>query len=161
MNTIATRLVQSVKRWATDPSGSASDGPLSILVVDDEESILRYVDRILTEAGYRTTLAANGAEAIIAAARGGRFDLLLTDVAMPEMSGAQLALKLRETDPDLKVLYLTGYSDRLFREDGARPAGGVPRETVQLGGPAAGGLAGDHRSVGTGRAAAVPARGDV
>ena len=116
MNSIATRLVQSVKRWATDPSGYASDGPKSILIVDDEESILRYVDRILTEAGYRTTQAANGAEAIIAAERGGRFDLLLTDVAMPEMSGAQLALKLRETDPDLKVLYLTGYSDRLFRE---------------------------------------------
>jgi CheY-like chemotaxis protein len=115
MNTIATRLVQSMKRWVTDPSASAPDRPMSVLVVDDEESILRYVDRILTEAGYRTTLAADGAAAI-AAARGCQFDLLLTDVTMPEMSGAELARRLREDDPDLKVLYLTGYTDRLFQE---------------------------------------------
>jgi two-component system cell cycle sensor histidine kinase/response regulator CckA len=116
MKTIATSLVQSVKRWAADRSIPAWDEPMSILIVDDEEPIRRYVDRVLSGAGYRTTIAVDGADAIAAAARGGRFDLLLTDVVMPEMTGAELATRLRQDDPDLKVLYLTGYSDRLFAE---------------------------------------------
>jgi two-component system cell cycle sensor histidine kinase/response regulator CckA len=89
---------------------------MSILVVDDEEAIRRYVDRVLSGAGYRTTIAVDGADAIAAAARGDRFDLLLTDVVMPEMTGAELARRLRRDDPDLKVLYLTGCSDQLFDE---------------------------------------------
>jgi len=116
MKTIAKGLVQSVKQWAADRALSTGDQPMSILVVDDEESIRRYVDRVLTEAGYRTTLAVDGADAIAVAARSGRFDLLLTDVVMPLMTGAELALRLRQDDPALKVLYLTGYSDRLFAE---------------------------------------------
>jgi CheY-like chemotaxis protein len=116
VKTIATSLVQSVKRWSADGPPLASDQPRRILVVDDEESIRRYVDRALSGAGYRTTIAIDGADAIAAAARAGRFDLLLTDVAMPEMTGAELARRLRRDDPDLKVLYLTGFSDRLFEE---------------------------------------------
>ena len=116
MKTITTHLTQSVKRWATDCSTFASDQPMSILIVDDEESIRRYVERVLSEAGYRTTIAVDGADAIAATARGGRFDLLLTDVVMPEMTGAELALRLRQDNPDIKVLYLTGHSDWLFAE---------------------------------------------
>jgi two-component system, cell cycle sensor histidine kinase and response regulator CckA len=116
MTTIATRLVQSVKRCGADGPTPAPDQPMSILVVDDEESIRRYVDRVLSAAGYRTTIAVDGADAIAAVARGGRFDLLLTDVMMPEMTGDELAVQLREGDPALKVLYLTGYSDHLFKE---------------------------------------------
>jgi two-component system cell cycle sensor histidine kinase/response regulator CckA len=87
----------------------------SILVVDDEEPIRRYVERVLISAGYRVTLAVDCADAI-AAAGCERFDLLLTDVVMPDMTGAALAVRLREIDPDLKVLYLTGHADRLFDE---------------------------------------------
>jgi CheY-like chemotaxis protein len=114
MTMIATGLVQQVKRWTEDGPTSAADRSMSILVVDDEEGIRRYVDRVLSEAGHRTTLSASGAEAIAAVTQGARFDLLLTDVMMPGMTGAELALRLREVDPDLKVLYLTGYADRLF-----------------------------------------------
>ena len=71
MKTIATRLVQSLNRWAADCSTPASDQPKSILVVDDEEGIRRYVDRVLSAAGYRTNIAVDGADAIAAAARGG------------------------------------------------------------------------------------------
>jgi two-component system cell cycle sensor histidine kinase/response regulator CckA len=88
----------------------------SILIVDDEESIRRYVDRVLSKAGYRTTVAMNGPDAIGAAAAGGGFDLLLTDVMMPDMTGAELARRLRQDNPGLKVLYLTGYADQLFTE---------------------------------------------
>jgi two-component system cell cycle sensor histidine kinase/response regulator CckA len=88
-----------------------------ILVVDDEPTILGFVDRVLRDAGYLTTLAGGGPHALeIAAAAAGVFDLLLTDVAMPEMSGDELARKLRQTESQLKVLYLTGYADRLFKE---------------------------------------------
>jgi CheY-like chemotaxis protein len=87
----------------------------SVLIVDDEDGIRQYVDRVLTTAGYRTTVAVDCAEAIAFAA-GAKFDLLLTDVMMPDMTGAALATRLREGDPDLKVLYLTGYADRLFDE---------------------------------------------
>ena len=90
--------------------------PVSILIVDDEESIRTYVDRVLSKAGYQTTLAVDGAAAIEVAAGGGPFDLLLTDVMMPEMTGAELARRLRQDRPHLKVLYLTGYADQLFTE---------------------------------------------
>lgn len=87
-----------------------------ILVVDDEESVRRFVERVLHEAGYDTVLASDGPEAIEAAARLGSFDLLLTDVMMPQMTGDELARRLRLNDPSLKILYLTGYSDRLFKD---------------------------------------------
>jgi two-component system cell cycle sensor histidine kinase/response regulator CckA len=86
-----------------------------ILVVDDEESVRRFVDRVLHEAGYDTVLASDGPEAIEAAGRGS-FDLLLTDVMMPQMTGDELARRLRLSDPSLKILYLTGFSDRLFKD---------------------------------------------
>jgi len=87
----------------------------SVLIVDDESGVRQYVDRVLTTAGYRTTVAADCTEAMAAAAAA-RFDLLLTDVVMPDMTGAALAARMREKDPDLKVLYLTGHPDRLFEE---------------------------------------------
>ena len=116
MKTIAASLLQAVTRRAAGCSTPASDQPMSILIVDDEEGVRRYVDRVLSGAGYRTTTAIDGADAIAASAREGRFDLLLTDVAMPKMTGAELARRLRLNDPNLKVLYLTGCSDQLFEE---------------------------------------------
>jgi two-component system cell cycle sensor histidine kinase/response regulator CckA len=95
---------------------SASCEAMSILIVDDEDSMLTYLDRVLSGAGYRTTLAVDGPDAIRAAARTDRFDLLLTDVHMPDLTGPELVRHLRQDDPLLKVLYLTGYSDQLFTE---------------------------------------------
>lgn len=86
------------------------------LVVDDEESVRRFVDRALREAGYQTTLAADGPEAIQVASKDRTFDILVTDVMMPRMTGDELARRLRQLEPGLKVLYLTGFSDRLFKE---------------------------------------------
>jgi two-component system cell cycle sensor histidine kinase/response regulator CckA len=89
-------------------------GPL--LIVDDEEPVVRFVDRVLRDAGYKTVTANSGPEAIEAAKRIGSLGALVTDVMMPGMSGDELARVLRQTEPNLKVLYLTGYSDRLFKE---------------------------------------------
>jgi two-component system, cell cycle sensor histidine kinase and response regulator CckA len=89
---------------------------MSILIVDDEEPVRKFVDRVLTDAGYKTALAADGPEALEVAKKLDRLDVLLTDLMMPEMQGDELARRLRQELPALKVLYLTGYSDRLFKE---------------------------------------------
>lgn len=89
---------------------------ISVLIVDDEEPLLKFVNRVLSEAGYTTTTAPDGPEAIEAAAKLGQIDLLVTDVMMPQMTGDELARRLRLNQPSLKVLYLTGFSDRLFKE---------------------------------------------
>jgi two-component system cell cycle sensor histidine kinase/response regulator CckA len=89
-------------------------GPL--LIVDDEEPVVKFVDRVLRDAGYKTVTASSGPEAIETAKRIGPLGALVTDVLMPGMTGDELARILRQTEPNLKVLYLTGYSDRLFRE---------------------------------------------
>jgi two-component system cell cycle sensor histidine kinase/response regulator CckA len=89
---------------------------IRVLIVDDERALCELVDRVLSEAGYATTTAPGGAEAIEAAAKIGRLDLLVTDLMMPEMTGDELARRLRQSQPSLKVLYLTGFSDHLFKE---------------------------------------------
>jgi CheY-like chemotaxis protein len=86
-----------------------------VLVVDDEDAVRRYVVHVLTAAGYQTSAASNAAEAI-ESFKSSQFDALVTDVMMPGMTGDELARQLRQSERDLKVLYLTGYSDRLFKE---------------------------------------------
>ena len=89
---------------------------LHVLIVDDEESVRRFVERVMREAGHETGMASDGAEALKMAPTFGRIDLLLTDVNMPEMVGHELAKRVRATQPEVKVLYLTGYADLLFKE---------------------------------------------
>jgi two-component system cell cycle sensor histidine kinase/response regulator CckA len=89
---------------------------VTVLVVDDEEPVRKFVDRVLREAGHQTVLASDGPEAIDMAAKVAALDILVTDVMMPEMAGDELARRLRQLQPSLKVLYLTGYADRLFKE---------------------------------------------
>jgi two-component system cell cycle sensor histidine kinase/response regulator CckA len=106
----------SLFKGRTPKSRQAERGPQTVLVVDDEEPVRRFVDRVLSEANYRTSLAADGLEAIKVAAEHGPFDILVTDLMMPEMTGDELARRLRQNEPGLKVLYLTGFSDHLFKE---------------------------------------------
>ena len=93
--------------------------PGRVMVVDDEPSVREFVDRALREAGYETVVASDGLDALALAEKSGGFELLLTDLMMPEMSGDELARRLRQNQPGLKVLYLTGYSDRLFNSKGS------------------------------------------
>ena len=86
-----------------------------ILVVDDEDAIVEFADKVLRVAGYITMTATSGDAAIRVCEAEGLPDLLLTDVKMPRMEGDELAARLRKLDPDLKVLYLTGYADHLFK----------------------------------------------
>ncbi len=87
-----------------------------VLIVDDEESVRTFAERVLHLAGYETAVAADGPEALRIAEAQDPFDLLLADVVMPDMHGDELARRLLRLEPDLKVLYFTGYSDHLFAE---------------------------------------------
>ena len=87
-----------------------------ILITEDEEPVRRFVTRVLQQRGDDLATAADGSEAVKAAAAGKPFDLLVTDLMMPGMPGDELARRLREANPALKILYLTGYSDRLFQD---------------------------------------------
>ena len=87
-----------------------------LLVVDDDDSVRKYVARVLIDAGYAVEMAASAAEGLEAVHRGATFDLIVSDVRMPEMTGPEFIAALRREETDMKVLYLTGYADQLFDE---------------------------------------------
>jgi PAS domain S-box-containing protein len=99
-------------------------GSETILVVEDEDAVRRAAERILRNAGYRVLGAANAPEALLLCERfGAHIDLLLTDVVMPQMSGRELADRLREERPSLTVLYTSGYTDDAIVRHGVLEAG--------------------------------------
>jgi two-component system cell cycle sensor histidine kinase/response regulator CckA len=91
-----------------------NDRPPRVLVIDDEDSIRTFADRVLREAKYDVMLAADPTEALKIAEAQGPFDLFVIDMVMPRMTGDELAAQLRRSDPDAKILYFTGFSDKLF-----------------------------------------------
>ncbi len=94
----------------------------TVLVVEDEEGVRELVRRVLVRQGYRVLEARHGKDALLEAGREDRIDLLLTDVVMPEMSGIALAAELREHRPDLRVLYMSGYTEEeIVRRGDATP----------------------------------------
>ena len=87
----------------------------TILLVDDDEKILRYVSHILNAARYTVLLANNGQQAMQQSTDyGGEIDLLLTDFQMPGMSGVELATKLSAKRPQMKVLMMSGFPDGML-----------------------------------------------
>jgi two-component system cell cycle sensor histidine kinase/response regulator CckA len=83
-----------------------------ILLVEDEDAVREAARRILQSAGYEVLAAASGEEALaLAAARDEAIDLLLSDMVMPGMSGRELARRLAAARPEIRVVYMSGYSD--------------------------------------------------
>jgi signal transduction histidine kinase len=90
-----------------------SGGSETILVVEDEESIRRVAERVLGRAGYRVLTAASADEALERwASAPSPVQLLLTDLVLPGMDGAQLAARLVARQPGLRVLYMSGYAGK-------------------------------------------------
>jgi CheY-like chemotaxis protein len=100
-------------------------GTGTVLLVEDEEQIRTMVRNLLRQLGYKVLSAKNGAEALLISARQpqGAIDLLLTDVVMPNMSGAVLAKRLVSARPDMKVLCMSGYTDEAVLKQGILEAG--------------------------------------
>jgi CheY-like chemotaxis protein len=110
------------RRAALD--ADALGGTETVLVVDDEPGICDISHRILTSAGYQVSAHTAGQAAIDALAGGEQqVDLLLTDVVMPRMSGRELASRIRSLQPDIQVLYMSGYADALLDAQGAPEPG--------------------------------------
>jgi CheY-like chemotaxis protein len=87
-------------------------GTETILVVEDEDAVRNLAKRILERAGYTVLTAANGGEALVICGRQqGSVGLVLTDVVMPGMNGKDLVDRLASLYPNLRVLYMSGYTD--------------------------------------------------
>jgi two-component system, cell cycle sensor histidine kinase and response regulator CckA len=96
----------------------------TVLIVEDETSILRLTQRILNDLGYTVLTAASPAAAVeLAAAHEGTLDLLITDVIMPEMNGHDLAEKLQADHPHIGILYISGYSADVIAHHGVLEEG--------------------------------------
>jgi signal transduction histidine kinase/CheY-like chemotaxis protein len=89
------------------------------LVVEDADGVREFVRTALASAGVTVFVAMDGAEGLaVARAEGYAFDLVVSDIVMPGLSGPQMVERLRETRPELPVLYITGYADdALGREE--------------------------------------------
>jgi hypothetical protein len=115
----ATDQASSTEPVRDSPRARASE---TVLVVEDSDDLREIVDRILTESGYRVMVAADGAEAIEMSRQfTGHIDLLLTDVVMPHMQGNELAPRLLQARPDLRVLYMSGFAQPALAADGTLP----------------------------------------
>lgn len=90
----------------------------NILAVDDSEPMRKMVELVLKSAGYAVTLAVDGVDGV-AKFRSGRFDLIVTDINMPNMHGVELIKEIRKLNPDIPILALTTESEDQMRKKGA------------------------------------------
>jgi two-component system cell cycle response regulator CpdR len=80
-----------------------------ILLAEDDDSMRSFIERALVKAGYEVTSFANGREAYERLQQE-PFTLLLTDIVMPQMDGIELARRASEIEPDLKIMFITGFA---------------------------------------------------
>jgi CheY-like chemotaxis protein len=107
----------------TADEGSVPRGNETVLIAEDEEPVRRQLRRFLEQCGYQVLEAAGGSEAVeIAVRHPGPIELLITDLAMPGVSGVELARRLRIQREDLRVILLSGYSQEMY----ARETGSIP-----------------------------------
>jgi len=112
---------------ATSGTGAAlldAAGTETILVVDDEPPVARFAQRLLIAAGYTVLTAHRAGEALVVCEKyTSPIHLVLTDVIMPQMSGRELADRLAQLRPELRVLYMSGYTDDVLNDNDALGAG--------------------------------------
>jgi DNA-binding NtrC family response regulator len=93
-----------------------SNGQLRILVVDDDENIREIVKDILMISDHQVTLASNGEEALEVFDRE-EFDLVFTDLGMPGISGWEVNRRIKESQPDMPVIIISGWGTQLSEEE--------------------------------------------
>jgi two-component system cell cycle sensor histidine kinase/response regulator CckA len=111
---IAETLTLGERKWA----GNADlTGQGTILLVEDEEGLRQLNARGLASRGYTVLEAGNGVEAIeVLEKSNGEVDLVVSDVVMPEMDGPTLLQELRRRNPDLKIIFVSGYAEDAFQK---------------------------------------------
>ncbi len=106
------------------PAGETRPAVETVLVVEDEDALREATRRLLVRNGFEVIIAANGPEAIeLARAHGGPIDLLLTDVVMPQMSGVDVASRVRELRRGIRVLFMSGFAAPALGSRGRLEAG--------------------------------------
>jgi CheY-like chemotaxis protein len=86
----------------------------TVMVVDDEHAVRNLESQMLKQAGYEVMLADDALKALDMVRENDQLDLVIADVHMPDMNGDEMARQIRALRPELKVLFVTGYSDTLF-----------------------------------------------
>jgi PAS domain S-box-containing protein len=115
--TVTTREIQS---HPSIPSGNGE----AVLVVEDEVTILELLQTMLDQLGYAVMTASSPQAALdLAKACDGRIHLLITDVIMPEMNGRELAGRIRELYPEVRLLFMSGYPADVIAEQGVLDRG--------------------------------------
>jgi two-component system, cell cycle sensor histidine kinase and response regulator CckA len=112
-------------RREADPPPSKTFGSESVLVVEDNDAVRELAIVALRQRGYQVLEAASAEQAIELISGGARPQLLLTDVVMPGLSGPNLAARLLQQNPRLRVLYMSGYSEDAAAAHGTS-WGGIP-----------------------------------
>jgi two-component system cell cycle response regulator CpdR len=92
-----------------DPQNPIRKNVTKILIAEDDTAVREFVSRALVNAGHEVVAAADGLQAL-EALENDEFDLLLSDIVMPELDGIALALKVSRDWPDLPILLMTGYA---------------------------------------------------
>ncbi len=101
------------------PGDTAPVGLETVLLVEDEPGVRALAEVVLRRLGYTVLVAENGTAALrLWEESRGSIDVLLTDVIMPRMSGSELAGRLREMNPGLKILFMSGYTDDMLSDQG-------------------------------------------
>ena len=91
-----------------------------ILLAEDDEDMRRFLERALEKAGHDVIAFAEGASAF-ERLKSTTIDLLLTDIVMPEMDGIELARRAAEMDPNLKIMFITGFAAVALHPDSKAP----------------------------------------
>jgi two-component system cell cycle sensor histidine kinase/response regulator CckA len=113
-----------VEARSETPGLPVEQGDETVLIVEDQDAVLRYVKAILEAYGYHVIEASNGDEAMaVAKAFPGEIDLLLTDVVLPGMNGKILAERLKGNRKNLKVLFMSGYPSDVIAHRGVLESG--------------------------------------
>jgi two-component system cell cycle sensor histidine kinase/response regulator CckA len=100
------------------PKHADLTGSACVLLVEDEEAVRAFAARALASRGYTVHEASTGTEALeLIDEIDEQIDLVISDVMMPEMDGPTLLKKLRETQPDLKIIFVSGYAEDAFAKN--------------------------------------------
>lgn len=102
-----------------------------ILLAEDEEAMRAYLERALTNAGYEVSAVDRGTDAV-PLLETGDYDLLLSDIVMPEMDGIELAQRCSEISPRTKVMFITGFAAVSLRASREQPAAKVLSKPFHL-----------------------------